>query len=676
MDRRLAAMVVIPLLAGSLAAKASADIYTVLTNDDSGPGTLRWAIEQANNHAGTDKIEFDPSLMGEGIRPASALPILTDDNTTIEGDINKDGLPDIALNGKFAGDVAGLELRGDGCVISGMAVVRFAKAGILIRFAQQCVIRKCHVGVNLAGGGVAFNGGHQVRLFMADNNTIGGAQSSGRNIIAGGPNIPSTGSGSGFRGAGIYVYNSAHNHIRNCNIGIARDGVTRLADEASAGIGIYLRGGPVRVASQEIDGRTISALNTKHNLIGGTTGPERNVFGGLYRGIELRETSDNKIKGNYFGLGRDGVTQVSFRYDAILFAYKCHDNTVGGSWVGGRNVFAASEYGIRFTTPFTTGSEIYDNTVSGNYFGMSADGTQQKQLDIAIELNGDSGPQAIGFNVFNNRPWKYELGSTGIRLQAGGEGSLITYNQFGLRPQTGRFRSRVGTGIQVGSVEAEIIGNIFDTPETGISCSNTPNSTLIRQNQFKDCDTGVFFGGFTGADATLGIGIGATAGHNRFYDSNDWYIRNEGPKYIRTEGNRWPTTSIAAIKAKIWDRGDDSSLGKVDITPLGVVLSGDIAAGSLAVANASALPTPLGAEVVFTLTRPADITVTVLNLAGRPIRTVCAAQSCAAGLNALTWNGVANNGVAAPPGPYLVEIAASTEDGQAAKALTRVDLRR
>ncbi len=151
MSRQTTTIVVAVSLSCLLADPASAATYTVTITDNAGAGSLRWAINQANVHLGGDAIVFDPTLMGEGIRPSYALPILTDNQTTIEGDIDVDGRPDIALNGKFAGDVVGLEIRGDECTISGLAVVRFARSGILLHYADNCMIRKCHIGVNLAG---------------------------------------------------------------------------------------------------------------------------------------------------------------------------------------------------------------------------------------------------------------------------------------------------------------------------------------------------------------------------------------------------------------------------------------------------------------------------------------------------------------------------------------------
>ena len=49
--------------------------FTVTNLDDSGPGSLRWAIQCANRHPGPDLIHFDPGLRGT-ITLTSPLPII------------------------------------------------------------------------------------------------------------------------------------------------------------------------------------------------------------------------------------------------------------------------------------------------------------------------------------------------------------------------------------------------------------------------------------------------------------------------------------------------------------------------------------------------------------------------------------------------------------------------
>src|ERR1051326_4108678 len=73
------------LLVGSSVAVAAANTFTVTNTNDSGNGSLRQAITDANNHAGADVIDFNISGAGvHTITPASQPPFITD-KVTIDG---------------------------------------------------------------------------------------------------------------------------------------------------------------------------------------------------------------------------------------------------------------------------------------------------------------------------------------------------------------------------------------------------------------------------------------------------------------------------------------------------------------------------------------------------------------------------------------------------------------
>lgn len=69
---------------------------TVTNLNDSGLGSLRQAILDANALNGADIITFDPSLSGQTITLASGELQITDD-ITIDGDLNDDEAPDITI---------------------------------------------------------------------------------------------------------------------------------------------------------------------------------------------------------------------------------------------------------------------------------------------------------------------------------------------------------------------------------------------------------------------------------------------------------------------------------------------------------------------------------------------------------------------------------------------------
>src|SRR5882757_7860680 len=65
----------------SLSMSAYADIITVTNTNDSGPGSLRQALADAN---GGDTINFDPALNGQTI-PLTTDELVIDNNITISG---------------------------------------------------------------------------------------------------------------------------------------------------------------------------------------------------------------------------------------------------------------------------------------------------------------------------------------------------------------------------------------------------------------------------------------------------------------------------------------------------------------------------------------------------------------------------------------------------------------
>jgi len=96
----LAALAASVMMVVVLASQAQAATYTVANTNDSGPGSLRQAILDANASSGVaDTIDFDLSLSGpQTITLASQLPTITDGaGLTIDG-----GSADITLSGNNA----------------------------------------------------------------------------------------------------------------------------------------------------------------------------------------------------------------------------------------------------------------------------------------------------------------------------------------------------------------------------------------------------------------------------------------------------------------------------------------------------------------------------------------------------------------------------------------------
>lgn len=112
------------------AALAQGGSYTVTALDDSGPGTLRAAIELANADSGPSTIGFDPDLAGGTIPLASPLPDLWENGTTIDGDLDGDCQPDIRIDGDALANGGMLYVRSAENLIRGLAFTRFPPCGL------------------------------------------------------------------------------------------------------------------------------------------------------------------------------------------------------------------------------------------------------------------------------------------------------------------------------------------------------------------------------------------------------------------------------------------------------------------------------------------------------------------------------------------------------------------
>jgi Tol biopolymer transport system component len=99
------------------------------------------------------------------------------------------------------------------------------------------------------------------------------------------------------------------------------------------------------------------------------------------------------------------------------------------------------------------------------------------------------------------------------------------------------------------------------------------------------------------------------------------------------------------------------------------------AASGGAIVHLIAVPTAHGAQVVFTLSAPASVEAHVLNVAGRPVRTLVADKPFDAGTQTLLWDRRSDTGLAVPSGLYLLHLTAYTPDGTQSSAVSAVALR-
>jgi hypothetical protein len=187
---------------------------------DSGPGSFRQALLDANANAGVDTIAFQ--IPGGGVHtltPAAALPPLLDavvvDGTTQPG---YSGLPLIELNGANAGNNAGLRVLSGNCTLRGLAINRFAGSGLQLEAAGTNTVQACFLGTDPSGTLARPNGLEGVWIYNSSGNVIGGTDASAKNVI------------SGNSDNGVYVQNGAGNVIQGNFIGVTATGAAALGN--------------------------------------------------------------------------------------------------------------------------------------------------------------------------------------------------------------------------------------------------------------------------------------------------------------------------------------------------------------------------------------------------------------------------------------------------------------
>lgn len=436
--RRLSIVALLALLVALAppARPALAATFTVTNTNDTGPGSLRQAIIDANNNSGHDTIQFniptsDPGYNSAGfwrIRLSSSLPALTDTSgTTIEGPPAVSGWPHprIVLDGTTITGVGGngIRITSPNNVIRRLTIVNFREntfvaqplgVGILIEgpSASGNRIEGSYIGVdpsNTSGtsgnsvAGVQISGG-------ADNNTIGGDTPAQRNVIAGNA-WQNSGARTNIYIAGTSSDASQGNVIRGNYIGTNPEGTARVTGGNSSH-GVWL---DENVVGTEIAG----------NLIAGFYHTSRAISGILVDGgSSSTYPRANVIRGNIFGLPASGQGPSNTNlYNTIgIEIRRSVDTVIGGTNAADRNILSGNGYvpsgatyagtsvggnvaAILITDSTATGTRVEGNyiglDVNGNPLGVSG-GLPMGNLNHGVNITNNSTGTVVRNNVISN----------------------------------------------------------------------------------------------------------------------------------------------------------------------------------------------------------------------------------------------------------------------------------
>lgn len=353
--------------------------FTVINTADSGPGSLRQAILDANANPGVDQISF--AIPGTGpfiIQPLSALPSITEgviidgytqSGAAANGSCSGVATLQIVLSGISAGSSAnGLRLASSGSTVQGLVINGFDGNGIEIAGSSNTVAGN-FIGTNATGSSAVPNRANGINITSGTGNTIGGLMPASRNVI----------SGNLLNGISVGSDSSA-NTIAGNYIG------TNAAGSAALGNGV--------------DG--ISLFQSSGNIIGGNAttvlgcAPGNLISGNNQDGIGIAgpASQGNAIQGNLIGTNAAGTADIGNSSAGIEI--NASANGIGGATATTRNVISGNDGGGVVIGGGST------NLVQGNYIGTNLAGTTaiRNPDGVRIDTGADSNQIGNGFDDF------------------------------------------------------------------------------------------------------------------------------------------------------------------------------------------------------------------------------------------------------------------------------------
>jgi len=311
-------------------ARVSASTFVVTNTNDSGPGSLRQAITDANAHpnsAEVDAVQFN--IPGAGVHTivlASTLPDITEsvfiDGWSQPGFQTKPVIELTTVTGA-AGD--GLRLMSDFITVRGLILNRFDGNGIYIGPHAWEAIQGCYVGTDQTGI-VAAPNSNGIVVSGGSRNLVGGSGPGAGNLISG-----NTGMGirlEHFLRSGQPDIVPEFNTIQGNFIGTDVTGSAAVPN----GYGIY-----------SSESGNFGGMSARGHRIGGTIRSARNVISGnQHDGIKIDGGSEMRIQGNLIGTGADGVTPLGNQASGIQMVEGAA-NIIGAE--AGPNLDAANTIG-------------------------------------------------------------------------------------------------------------------------------------------------------------------------------------------------------------------------------------------------------------------------------------------------------------------------------------------
>lgn len=357
--------------------------FTVTNADDSGAGSLRQAILDANARPGLDYIGFD--IPGTGVHTialTSILPVITDpiviDGTTQPGANCASWPPTLKIEIKDNGtgmtsSDSLMALSGGNSVVRGLVINEFPARGLSL-LSDNNVVECNFIGPDVTGTqrlvsldvtpvGIHVEAGAKHNRIGTNGDGI--ADNAERNLISG-----------NRYGVEIWGTGTDYNVIAGNYIGTDVTGTLPLPNVSHIG--------------DPVGAQIYIALGAQHNLIGtnsdGTADEaERNVLSSddltsaVY--VDGNNTNYNTIAGNYIGTDVTGSLPLGNGV-GITFMNGASNNLVGGNGTNASNVIAYNQQqGIVVFSNSIGNSVVHNRIFSNGGLGIDLDGLGQTPND-------------------------------------------------------------------------------------------------------------------------------------------------------------------------------------------------------------------------------------------------------------------------------------------------------
>ncbi len=438
--------------------------FVVTNTNNSGPGSIKQAIFDANETPGFDFIYFNIEPGGrQVIRPDSVFPEITEgviiDATSQPGFVDS---PIIEIDATNAG------VRAFGCGIFSITTSGATIRGLIINNAAGtdaiCLnsygvnkvaynsVEGCYLGTDSTGMYALPNAGNGIFIQGGSYNRIGGLKSFYRNVLSGNLTL----------GVRLLGANTVGNIIQGNYIGVNASGELALPNQLGGIAGQY----------------------DTNTTIGGTEVGARNIISGNGQyGIALEAGDSATIQGNYIGLNVAGTSSIPNGTEGISISTTPR-TLIGGEDESARNVISGNGgAGIQIMQ----GRNV---TIEGNLVGTNA------TADSAIG-NSLSGIFTNSFFDTTNLVIKNNVvcgnGGDGIHVaNTNLSGNVIFGNFIGTNRTESRQMGNTGNGVvtnfasfwKIGGTNSGEGNVIANNGQHGVLISNTGVDTAnaIRVN--------------------------------------------------------------------------------------------------------------------------------------------------------------------------------------------------